>query len=929
MRDRKQHRVLVVFIICALVLGMVQVPSSKAAINVIENGKLGDILWQLDSEGVLRFEGAGEFPACEKGQVPWKDHVTEIKKVNFEENLVAGGDISNYFSGCVKLQSVSNISSGITKMDDTFCGCTALVSVGKIPDTVVSMCGAFKDCKKLNQEVVVPSNVEKASGAFDGCRELDVTPVIRSEKIKDMSYMFRHTAITSAPHLSEQAEDLSYAFSWCEYMKTAPVIPAGVKRMDHTFEYCYELINAPAIPGKVESLSYGFYYCMSIVSPPAITSDQLKDMSGAFRQCYELLAAPVIPEGVTNMDYAFYDCAELKQGPDIPASVTSMSYCMARCPDVRGTMTICTVIKNSDHYYRFAGDTAIYQPDDNPAFLGGQGDGVKINYVKNNKSYIHSYLSHGWNAGTLANTGSFGKLSVGSITDQKISSCTVGQIPPCTYNGLLQRPEPEVSYSSVKLKKGTDYTLSYENNLHAGTGIITIKGKGDYTGSKKVQFAIRKAFFEEVKSYPYSGVYDEKPHSITVICDEGATVEYGTEEGQYTTQECPEYTLPGTYKTYFQVTKPNYVTYVGSDTVTIEERQLKVESEGFSGDYDGNPHSIRVEAEDGAVIKYGTKQGEYTTTICPSYINVGKYTVYYEISKTGCATFTGKRMVIIRRKQVDDLVFPEVSEITDGGSLKMAVLSFSFNQYGIFSWEDPDAVPQTGISEQVLLFTPNDILNYDFSNVTGYDEREKVVRRKVSVNVKRPEPTQPPVVSEPTQPPAILEPTQPPAEPEPEQTPDMQGQPVTESESVEKEHNGLPETDENDNEKKEEEEDMGFRDVWVPFVIERESKNEVSQNGLENKQPGRVKVKKIRIKKKKFCIRWGKIKYADGYQVVFSPRKTMKKPAKKRVVHNVQTTIKWSKYQKYYVKVRAYREQGGKRIYGKWSKVRHVRKRTC
>ena len=43
---------------------------------------------------------------------------------------------------------------------------------------------------------------------------------------------------------------------------------------------------------------------------------------------------------------------------------------------------------------------------------------------------------------------------------------------------------------SVKLKKNRDYTVQYSKNKNIGTGVITIKGKGSYTGTKKLYFKI-------------------------------------------------------------------------------------------------------------------------------------------------------------------------------------------------------------------------------------------------------------------------------------------------------------------------------------------------------------------------------------------------------------------------------------------------------
>ena len=58
------------------------------------------------------------------------------------------------------------------------------------------------------------------------------------------------------------------------------------------------------------------------------------------------------------------------------------------------------------------------------------------------------------------------------------------------YTGKALKPAVTVKYGKVKLKKGTDYTVTYKNNKAIGTATATVKGKGNYTGSKKVTFRI-------------------------------------------------------------------------------------------------------------------------------------------------------------------------------------------------------------------------------------------------------------------------------------------------------------------------------------------------------------------------------------------------------------------------------------------------------
>ena len=67
-----------------------------------------------------------------------------------------------------------------------------------------------------------------------------------------------------------------------------------------------------------------------------------------------------------------------------------------------------------------------------------------------------------------------------------------------TYTGKAITPDPEVYCEDTRLVKGKDYTVSYKNNINAGTATVTIKGKGNYTGTATQNFTIHRANIEDV-----------------------------------------------------------------------------------------------------------------------------------------------------------------------------------------------------------------------------------------------------------------------------------------------------------------------------------------------------------------------------------------------------------------------------------------------
>lgn len=62
-----------------------------------------------------------------------------------------------------------------------------------------------------------------------------------------------------------------------------------------------------------------------------------------------------------------------------------------------------------------------------------------------------------------------------------------------TYDGSEKKPGIAVSYKGTKLTEGTDYSLTYWNNVNAGTATVTVTGSEEYKGSIDKSFTIAKA----------------------------------------------------------------------------------------------------------------------------------------------------------------------------------------------------------------------------------------------------------------------------------------------------------------------------------------------------------------------------------------------------------------------------------------------------
>ena len=91
-----------------------------------------------------------------------------------------------------------------------------------------------------------------------------------------------------------------------------------------------------------------------------------------------------------------------------------------------------------------------------------------------------------------------------------------------TYDGTAKTPAVTVKDGSTALTNGTHYTVAYSNNVNAGTGKVTITGKGNYTGTKELTFTINK------RAITVTAGSSSKTYNGTALTNSSATLSAGT-----------------------------------------------------------------------------------------------------------------------------------------------------------------------------------------------------------------------------------------------------------------------------------------------------------------------------------------------------------------------------------------------------------------
>lgn len=149
--------------------------------------------------------------------------------------------------------------------------------------------------------------------------------------------------------------------------------------------------------------------------------------------------------------------------------------------------------------------------------------------LKAGKDYTASYSDNvkiGTATVTIKGKGNYSGTATGKFEIRKevqdISKASVNKIDDVTFTGEPIEPALKVSHKDKALKQGTDYEVSYSDNVNAGKAAYTLYGKGDYTGTLSGNFKIAPANISDAtveldsSSYTYDGTAHEPKAAVTL-----------------------------------------------------------------------------------------------------------------------------------------------------------------------------------------------------------------------------------------------------------------------------------------------------------------------------------------------------------------------------------------------------------------------------
>ena len=440
----------------------------------------GNIPYAMDfsytyDEGTLYIYGSGAFPSNMPSSTYWTNSSNVKFSAGTVTDIIFEDGITKIYEPVLKpFKNVVNVKlpSTLTFLSEkAFAGCSNLETIN-IPDGITSIYGyTFNNCRKLNN-IKLPEGLTYIDDrAFYGCSSLtDLTLPSTLKTINELAFSngprFKNNELTIPKGVTTIT---SRSFENIKDLKTINV-ENGVTKIEYFAFSDNDSLTRINLPSSIKSV--GAFACKSYNEEKYATCDIYVDKYKDSIDCSSNWGT----DGTI-----YWKARDFKNTTDnavVISNIADQTYTGSLiAPNITVSCNDVELVKNTDYTVSYSNN-------------------------KNVGTATISITGIGDYTGTI--TKNF------NIVARDISDTTIGSIPNQTYTGNSISALPVITYNGATLTKGTDYTLTYSNNVNVGTGTVTITGKGNFKGTTSKTFSISARAMSDtsvanVSSQTYTG----------------------------------------------------------------------------------------------------------------------------------------------------------------------------------------------------------------------------------------------------------------------------------------------------------------------------------------------------------------------------------------------------------------------------------------